>query len=66
VVPVIIDGTTAGRLAKVFDDAGIVGNVPGGMSGAEEMARAVGAAAAGCWAGSAEKGLTSRRTSPRC
>jgi len=49
--PVIIDGTTAGRLAKVFDDAGIVGNVPGGMSGAEEMARAVGAGGGGLLGG---------------
>jgi hypothetical protein len=49
--PVIIDGTTAGRLAKVFDDAGIVGDVPGGMSGAEEMARAVGAGGGGLLGG---------------
>jgi hypothetical protein len=49
--PVIIHGTTAGRLAKVFDDAGIVRDVPGGMSGPEEMAGAVGAGAGGLLGG---------------
>jgi len=49
--PVMIDGTTAGRLAKVFDDAGVVGDVPGGMSGPDEMARAVGAGAGGLLGG---------------
>lgn len=39
--PVIIEGSTSGKLAKVFDDAGIVANVPRGMSGAEEIGRAV-------------------------
>lgn len=49
--PVIVEATTSGKLAKMFDDAGIVGDVPKGMSGPEEMSRAVGSGIGGMMGG---------------
>lgn len=49
--PVIVDATTSGKLARMFDDAGIVGDVPKGMSGPEEISRAIGSGIGGLMGG---------------